>query len=150
MAGNLKDFMDKHGIKRIDFDAIEMSDAEEEFATDKLVCPYCGCEMELMGEEYDDVLKGTAYQCEDCEKWFYVEAEMSINTTCKPMEDYLLEPWVKRNIQGRYDHDDQCNEKGMIWDLDNKFQYIEWQTYKEYAEPLFENMKIDKEKETNG
>jgi len=138
---NLEEFMKECGIKRIDFDAIEPTGLEEEYGTDELICPYCGTHVQYEGEETDEIIRGTVYQCPECERHFNVEAEVSINTTCKPLEDYLLEPWVRRNIEGRYAHDDECDSKGMDWDADKKYSYIEWQTYKEYAEPLFENMK---------
>lgn len=33
---------------------------------------------------------------------------------------------------------DDCNEKGCEWD--NPWGVVEYETYKEYAEPLFENL----------
>ena len=145
--GNLLEFIKELGIKRINFDEIEPSECDEQYADDKLICPYCETEIEYLGEETDTILKGVTYQCPDCEKWFRVEAEVTISTTCTPLENHLLEPWIRREIEATYKHDDECNEKGLIWDVNKKYSYVEWKTYKEYAEPLFENQKIDEVKE---
>ena len=146
--GNLLDFIENLGIKRIDFDDIVPSEFDEQYGDDnKLICPYCEEEIEYCGEETDTILKGVTYQCPNCEKWFRVEAEVIISTTCTPLENHLLKTWVRREIENRYKHDDECNEKGLIWDMNKKYSYVEWETYKEYAEPLFENQKKDEVKE---
>ena len=84
---NLKQFREKFGIKRIDFSKIRKTDLEEQYESDRLRCPYCETVIELYTEDYDDVLKGTSIQCPECEKWFYATGEVSIETTCTPMED---------------------------------------------------------------
>lgn len=38
---NLKEFQKKYHIRRIDFEKVEPSGFEEEYASDKLICPYC-------------------------------------------------------------------------------------------------------------
>ena len=40
---------------------------------------------------------------------------------------------------------DICDEKGCEWD--SPFGVVEYETYKQYAEPLFKNMEIDNESE---
>ena len=97
------------------------------------------------GEETEEIIKGTSIQCCNCDKWFYAEGEVTIDTTCTPIEDKVLEPWVKRNIEQSYEHMDICDEKGCEWD--SPFGVVEYETYKQYAEPLFKNMEIDKESE---
>ena len=37
---NLKEFQKKYGIRRIDFEEVEPTDYEKQYAEDKLVCPY--------------------------------------------------------------------------------------------------------------
>lgn len=133
---NLKEFQEKWGIKRINFDKIDIDeDLDEEFGSDSLVCPYCGYEYNYESEDIDDVLKGSAFQCPECEMWFYAEGEATINTYCKPMEQAVLDN--KRNIQDTYDHVDKCEELGTEWG--DRYGNVEWETYKAYARPLFEN-----------
>lgn len=145
MKGNLTEFQKKWGIKRIDFGDIEPTDLEEQYAEDKFVCPYCGTEMEYESEETEQVLKGMTVECIDCGKNFRVEAEITVNTTCTPLEDYVLQGWVHRNIEGMYQHDDECNEKGLQWDLGNRYGVVEWEVWKEYAEPLIHNKEQNNE-----
>lgn len=57
----------------------------------------------------------------------------------------MLEPWVTRNIKQNYEYMDICAEKGCEWY--SPFGVVEYETYKQYAEPLFKNMEIDKESE---
>lgn len=140
--GNLKDFWDRWKIKRIDFgDIFTNEEFDTEYASDKLICPYCKEEIEYEGEDTDEILKGTTWHCYNCEKNFRVEAEVSIETTCIPLEDAVMERWCRQHIEDTYKDADICDEKGMEWDLDRPYQYCEYQIFKEYAEPLFENMK---------
>ena len=141
----LKEFQEKYHIRRIDFNQIKPTDNDIEYGSDKLICPYCKAVNEYEGEETEEIIKGTSIQCCDCDKWFYAEGEVTIDTTCTPIEDKVLEPWVKRNIEQNYEHMDTCDEKGC--ELDSPFGVVEYETYKQYAEPLFKNMEIDKESE---
>lgn len=141
----LKEFQEKYHIRRIDFNQIKPTENDVEYGSDKLICPYCKAVNEYEAEETEEIIKGTPIQCCDCDKWFYAEGEVTIDTTCTPIEDKLLEPWVKRNIEQSYEHMDTCDEKGCEWD--SPFGVVEYETYKQYAEPLFKNMEIDKESE---
>ena len=141
----LKEFQEKYHIRRIDFNKIKPTENDVEYGSDKLICPYCKAVNEYEGEETEEIIKGTSIQCCDCDKWFYAEGEVTIDTTCTPIENKVLEPWVKRNIEQSYEHMDTCDEKGCEWD--SPFGVIEYETYKQYAEPLFKNMEIDKESE---
>lgn len=141
----LKEFQEKYHIRRIDFNQIKPTDNDVEYGSDKLICPYCKAVNEYEAEETEEIIKGTPIQCCDCDKWFYAEGEVTIDTTCTPIEDKVLEPWVKRNIEQSYEHMDTCDEKGCEWD--SPFGVVEYETYKQYAEPLFKNMDIDKESE---
>ena len=141
----LKEFQEKYHIRRIDFNQIKPTENDVEYGSDKLICPYCKAVNEYEGEETEEIIKGTSIQCCDCDKWFYAEGEVTIDTTCTPIEDKVLEPWVKRNIEQSYEHMDTCDEKGC--ECDFPFGAIEYETYKQYAEPLFKNMEIDKESE---
>ena len=141
----LKEFQEKYHIRRIDFNQIKPTENDVEYGSDKLICPYCKAVNEYEGEETEEIIKGTSIQCCDCDKWFYAEGEVTIDTTCTPIEDKLLEAWIKRNIEQSYEHMDTCDEKGCEWD--SPFGVVEYETYKQYAEPLFKNMEIDKESE---
>ena len=141
----LKEFQEKYHIRRIDFNQIKPTENDVEYGNDKLICPYCKAVNEYEGEETEEIIKGTPIQCCDCDKWFYAEGEVTIDTTCTPIEDKVLEPWVKRNIEQSYEHMDTCDEKGCEWG--SPFGVVEYETYKQYAEPLFKNMEIDKESE---
>ena len=141
----LKEFQEKYHIRRIDFNQIKPTENDVEYGSDKLICPYCKAVNEYEADETEEIINGTPIQCCDCDKWFYAEGEVTIDTTCTPIEDKLLEPWVKRNIEQSYEHMDTCDEKGCEWD--SPFGVVEYETYKQYAEPLFKNMEIDKESE---
>ena len=141
----LKEFQEKYHIRRIDFNQINPTGNDVEYGSDKLICPYCKAVNEYEAEETEEIIKGTPIQCCDCDKWFYADGEVTIDTTCTPIENKVLEPWVKRNIEQSYEHMDTCDEKGCEWD--SPFGVIEYETYKQYAEPLFKNMEIDKESE---
>lgn len=141
----LKEFQEKYHIRRIDFNQIKPTENDVEYGSDKLICPYCKAVNEYEAEETEEIIKGTPIQCCDCDKWFYAEGEVTIDTTCTPIEDKVLEPWVKRNIEQSYEHMDTCDEKGCEWY--SPFGVVEYETYKQYAEPLFKNMEIDKESE---
>ena len=98
----LKEFQEKYHIRRIDFNQIKPTENDVEYGSDKLICPYCKAVNEYEGEETEEIIKGTSIQCCDCDKWFYAEGEVTIDTTCTPIEDKVLEPWVKRNIEHSY------------------------------------------------
>lgn len=134
----LQEVIEKHGIKRIDFSKIKRDgEAEEEYGSDNLICPYCKKVFEYDSEEIQDILNGEPYQCPDCYKWFYVEAEMSLETTCTPMEDAVMRH--RRHIEETYAHMDECDKRGLDFSK-NVYQTVEWSVYREFAEPLFENM----------
>ena len=137
----LKEFQEKHGIKRIDFEKVMPAEYDEQHSSDNLICPYCGSENELEGEYLEKVLNGTPFQCGNCDKWFYAEGEMTIESTCTPMENKVLEPYIKRNIMRSYKHMDECDRLGCEWD--RPYGVVEYETYREYARPLFENERID-------
>ena len=141
----IKEFQEKYHIRRINFNKINPTENDVEYGSDKLICPYCKAVNEYEAEETEEIIKGTPIQCCDCDKWFYAEGEVTIDTTCTPIEDKVLEPWVKRNIEQSYEHMDICDEKGC--ELDSPFGVVEYETYKQYAEPLFKNMEIEKESE---
>ena len=134
----LQEVREKHGIKRIDFSKVKRHEEDmEECGSDKLICPYCKKEIEYDGEEIQDILNGESYQCPFCDKWFYAEAEISLNTTCTPMEDAVINH--RRHIEGSYRHMDECDEKGLDFS-ENIYRTVEWDVYREFARPLFENM----------
>jgi hypothetical protein len=132
----LSEFQKRFGIKRIDFSKVKPSRMEEQWESDKLKCPYCLEEIEYESEEIDAILKGEPYQCPECEKWFYAEGEVTIDTTCYPMEDAVIRH--RRHIESTYDHMDKCEAGGVDWP-DNRYGIVEWEVYNEYARPLFEN-----------
>ena len=140
---NLKQWQEKFGVKRIDFSKIKPSGKAEQTGDNELICPYCEAVIEYECEETESILKGEAYQCPCCEKWFYASADITVNTYCTPMEDAVLDS--KRYIQDTYDHVDKCEELGIDWE-DKQYGYVEWSVYADYARPLFENM----EKEQDG
>lgn len=88
---NLKEFQKKYHIRRIDFEKVEPSGFEEEYASDKLICPYCKSSIDYDCEDANDILSGTPFLCPECEKWFYASGEVSIDTTCTPIEDKVIE-----------------------------------------------------------
>jgi len=137
---NLSEFQKKYGIKRIDFNKVKPSGHETEYGTDRLICPYCGSDIEYEAEETDSILCGEPYQCPECEKWFYASGEVSIDTTCTPIEDKVLDRFTREYIQDTYKHMDECAKLGCQWDVP-PYGVVEWEVYKDYAEPLFENMK---------
>lgn len=135
----LAELREKYGIKRIDFNKVQKTGFDETYNDDKLECPYCKYVFDFEGEETGDILKGEPYQCPECEKWFYTEGEMYITTTCTPIEDYVL--CQKSHIETAYKHLDKCEEKGA--DYGSPYGCEEWDIYKEYARPLFENMEAN-------
>lgn len=142
---NLKEFHKKYHIRRIDFDKVEPSGFEEEYASDKLICPYCKSSIDYDCEDANDILSGTPFLCPKCEKWFYASGEVSIDTTCTPIEDKVIER--RNHIESDYQYMDGCDEKGCEWG--NPRGVVEYETYKEYAEPLFENMEDKHETRRN-
>ena len=137
----LKEMQEKYKIKRINFDEVQKSGYSEEYGYDALVCPYCGHEFDFESEDIDEILGGTTYRCYECKKNFFVKGEREIKCYCKPMEDAVLEN--RRYIEADYKHMDECAEKGCTWQ--SPFGTVEWEVFREYARPLFENM----EKEEN-
>ena len=143
MKGSLAEYQKKFGIKRIDFGDIVPTELDEEYAEYKFICPYCHTEMEFEGEDTDQVLGGMTVECIECGKNFRVEAEVTINTTCTPLEDFVLQGWTRRHIESMYQHNDECDRLGMQWDLDNRYGVVEWEVWKEYAEPLIHNREME-------
>ena len=141
---NLAEYQKKYGIKRIDFSKVERTELDEQYGTDRAICPYCELEFEYEAEDIDDILGGMVMQCPQCEKNFYIEGELTVDTTCKPMEDAVLDN--RRYIEAEYDHGDKCEAKGMEWP-EKQIGMVEWETYAKWARPLFENMEKDEEGE---
>lgn len=139
----LKQYQEINGIKRINFNEVEPSEFEEEYASDEMICPYCKKTVPYEAEETDNIIRGTAYQCPYCNEWFYVSAEITVETTCTPMETAVLDH--KRHIEGMYDHMDKCAEHGLLFPP-TKYGNVEWETYYEFARPLFENQKMEEER----
>ena len=142
---SLKEYQAAHGIKRIDFDRIKPTGLDDCYAEDKLTCPYCSSDIYYESEDIQDLLKGTSYECPECGKYFRVEAETTVCSYCTPMEDYVLEDWVRRSIEAAYKHNAECDAKGMQWDLSKRYGVVEWEIYKDYAEPIFHNMELSAE-----
>ena len=140
----LKEYQRMHGIKRIDFSKVELSGLKEREGMDELICPYCETAFDYEAEDIDSILGGTKYQCPHCEKWFFAEGEISVNTWCKPMEDAVLErQW---HIEDTYRHLDKCAERGLLFDSDRS-GCVEWDTFRDYAMPLFENERMKESQE---
>ena len=137
---NLSEYQKRFGIKRIDFSKVHETDIEEEYGDDILICPYCHEKIEYESEDTDTIIRGTKWQCPNCEKWFYVDAEVTVNTTCVPIEDAVIDH--RRYIEASYEHIDLCEERGMIFP-DHRYGFVEWTTYEDWARPLFENMEKD-------
>lgn len=140
---NLKKFQRKYGIRRIDFSKVHEVEEEETYGSDKLICPYCGAENEYEAEQTDEILQGTPWQCYECEKWFYAEGEMAIDTTCTPIENKVLERFTRKHIESAYLHMDKCADSDRTWDKPHAT--VEWEIYKNYAEPIFANMEGENE-----
>ena len=140
----LKEFQNKYHIRRIEFDNVKPVDEIEEYGTDQLICPYCGAVNEYEAESIDEIVRGTPWQCRECEKWFCAEGEFSMETTCTPIENKVLEPFARGSIERAYKHMDECAECGCEWE--SPFGVVEFTTYKEFAEPLFENERNGEEK----
>ena len=138
----LKEFQKMSGTKRIDFQNVKPVDLEKQFASDVLICPYCKHKNEYGFEEIDSIISGTKYLCSNCEKWFYAEGEVSINTCCTPIENKVLEAFTRNHIQDTYNHMDICLEGGV--NFVSKNGVAEYIVFDEYAKPLFENMDINK------
>lgn len=135
---NLKEFQERFGIKRINFEDVEESKYDKEYASDNMICPYCKESVELPTEDYNDALHGTPIECPCCGKWFFVEAEISIETTTMPMETAVLEH--KDSIERIYKHIDECEKAGIEFPQ-KRWDSIEWEAYWNFARPLFENEK---------
>ncbi len=132
---NLKQWQEKHGVKRINFDEVHPTELFEQFGDDQLVCPYCMSVIDYDSDEIDDILRGEAYQCPQCNKWFYVSGETCITTYCAPIEDTILQ---KREIIERtYSNSDMLDSKGKFVGRYSD----EWLIWMEYARPFFENQK---------
>lgn len=141
---NLAEYQKRFGIKRIDFSKVHRTNLEEQYGEDDLICPYCQTRIEYEAEYTDDVIRGTAWRCPECNKWFYVDAEVTVNTTCYPMEDAAIDH--RRYIEHSYEHIDECEKKGMDFP-EKQYGFVEWKTYCRWAKPLFENAEQDKSKE---
>ena len=134
---NLEEYQKRFGIKRIDFNKVHRTDLEEQYADDEMICPYCEYKIQYEAEDTDAVIRGTAWECPECGKWFYVDAEVTVNTTCTPMEDAVIDH--RRYIESSYDHIDQCEARGMDFP-EKQYGFVEWETYYKWAKPLFRNM----------
>ena len=132
----LKQWQDKFGVKRIDFTTVKPSGLDYQCGEDVLICPYCETEVEYESEETEDIIKGEPYQCPECGKWFYAEADITVNTYCSPMEETVLQH--RRYIQDTYDYVDKCEALGTEWP-DTRYGLVEWNVYDEYARPYFAN-----------
>lgn len=133
----LSEYRQRYGIKRIDFSKLKRSEIEEQYGSDKLICPYCMNPIEYEGEEIDDIISGEPYQCPKCEMWFYAEGELSLETTCIPMENAVIDR--RKHIEDSYAHLDKCEAGGVDF-KENRFGNIEWNTYASFARPLLENL----------
>lgn len=133
---NLTEYQKKFGIKRIDFDEVHRTDLEEQYAGDELICPYCECRIQYEAEDTDEIIRGTAWECPDCGKWFYVDAYITVNTTSYPIEDAVIDN--RRHIENSYKYIDECEAHGMDFP-EKAFGFVEWETYQQWAKPLFEN-----------
>lgn len=142
--GNLAEFQKKYGIKRIDFGDVDFGNYDTQYGSDELICPYCEETFNWEGEDTDEVIRGKTFQCPNCEKYFRVEAEVEINTTCTPIEDYIMQNWVRDSITNTYKDDDYLDDMGKEWELNKPYGYCEYNVWTNYAEPLFENIEIDK------
>lgn len=141
---NLAEYQKRFGIRRIDFSKVHRTNIEEQYGNGDLICPYCQERIEYESEETDTIIRGTAWQCPECGKWFYVDAEVTVNTTCYPMEDAVINN--RRYIERSYEHIDECEKKGMIFP-ERQYGFIEWEMYYEWAKPLFENARQHKPKQ---
>ena len=134
---NLKEYQRLFGIKRIDFGKIHRTNLEEECASDEIICPYCKCKIQYEAEETDEIIRGTAWKCPECEKWFYVSAEVTVDTTSVPMEDAVIDH--RKYIERSYSHIDECEAHGMNFPT-KACGFVEYEVYQKWAKPLFENM----------
>ena len=142
---SLNEYQVAHGIKRIDFDLVKPTGLEERYAENKLICPYCGSDIYFESEDTQELLNGTNYECPECGKYFRVESDVTIESYCTPMEDWVLEYCVRSVIENAYRHNDECNAKGLQLDLRRTYGVFEWEIYKDYAEPIFHNMELSAE-----
>lgn len=133
---NLAEYQKKFGIKRIDFDKVHRTNLEEQYADDELICPYCESKIQYEAEDTGEVIRGTAWECPNCGKWFYVDAEVAINTTSYPMEDAVINN--RRYIERSYEHIDECEAHGMDFP-EKSIGFVEWEIYQQWAKPLFKN-----------
>jgi hypothetical protein len=140
---NLEQFHEKFGIKRIDFSKVKKSNIEKQYGEDELICPYCEATIDFESEDIARILEGEAHQCPHCDKWFYAEGEVRIDTTCIPMDQAVMEHRI--SIEQSYSHIDKCIECGLRFD-DNRYGNVEWETYYNYAKPYFENLEMDGKK----
>lgn len=139
MRMNLKEYQEKHGIKRIDFNKFSRNGLSE-CGDDELICPYCQHNFEFESEDIESIMNGISYQCPKCEKYFYVTGEMSINTYCSSMEDAVIEN--EKYIMSCYKHIDELEERGFNFVMGGLYGFLEWEVYKDYAKPLFENQEM--------
>lgn len=140
MRRTLVDYQKQFGIKRIDFSKIQPTGIEEQYENEQLRCPYCKGVIYYDSEEIDTILHGTSWWCPNCEKNFYVTAEVTVNTTCTPMPDAVID-W-RRHIENTYSHIDELERRGFDFP-DYQHGFVEWEIYWEFAKPLFENERIE-------
>ncbi len=137
---NLSEYQLINGIRRINFDELKPTGIDESIAENILVCPYCNESIEYDKYEEDDIVNGTEYQCPCCNKWFYAEGEVSITTTCRPIEDKII--FSRKYIEAMYRNMDTDDALGRDFS-ENNFSNKELYVYQHYAKPLFENESID-------
>lgn len=144
---NLKEYQEKFGIKRIDFNKVKRNGL---FACgdDELICPYCQHNFEYESEEIENIMNGVNYQCPKCEKYFYVTGEMSINTHCLSMEDAVVEN--EKYIKSCYDSIDELEERKFNFKKSGLYISLEWEVYYDYAKPLFENQEMKRKEGKDG
>lgn len=137
----LRDYQKKYGISRIDFSKVKPVDKEKTYSTNEMICPYCGGTSDLADIDIDSITQGMPVYCGWCEKNFYVEAELSLNTICSPIENEILER--KDSIMANYRHLDVCDAHNVDFDEKIKRGNIEWDIYHEFTKPLLENAGIE-------
>lgn len=133
---NLAEYQDLFGIKRIDFNKVHRTNLNEQYADDEIICPYCESKIWYEAEDTDEIIRGITWECPDCGKWFYVDAEVTVNTTSYPMEDAVIDN--RRYIERSYEHIDECEAHNMEFPK-KTYGFVEWETYQKWAKPLFKN-----------
>ena len=137
----LKEYKKKFNIKRINFDELDLNKREEKHSKNKMCCPYCNSNSSIDASIFtiDNILEGLNVKCEGCHKWFFVTAD--INFLNKPIENCVADN--KELIESSYAFMDEADEVPDDIPYDN----AEWETYTDFAYPLYENLALDNKKE---